>query len=380
MRLVVSAVTARMGGALVHLRNVISAWRDHVEDHEIWILVPPVHVEELDAPFLPGNVRLLRSAFTLQSPLGAWIWTHVRLPSVLKELEAEVLLSMHNLAPWAHTCPTVLLVSNALYFSRIYEREIRTLDRKLYWDMRMRRVLVEQSMRAADVVVTPTAALKADILRLCTMKEERIQVAPWGVDNSIFRSRIRQRNIEDGTANLLFVSHHAPHKSFPTLVEACHILRTTSRIKFELTLTISEGENHPHSNRTVAMIKELGLIDWVRLVGSKPQKAAPGLYADADLFIFPSYCESFGLPMVEAMASGLPIVAADTPNNREICGPAAVYFPPFESQALADLLEEVLGNVSLRQSLASAGLERSESFSWHSTAGRLLELAANAKV
>ena len=379
MRIVVNAVTARMGGALSHLRNVVKAWKSASRDHDIWILASPVHVEELGSLSLPSNIHLLSPGASLHSSASAFIWTYVSLPSLIKRLQAEVLVSMHNLAPRINMCPTVLLVSNALYFSRIYEREIRGLDSRLYWDMRLRRLLVKQSMSAADVVVTPTEALKEEILRMCKLERERIRVAPWGVDSSIFRTRKRESTSIDGKANLLYVSHHAPHKGFPVLVEACRLLREADQADFGLTLTISENENRPHSDRTVAMIRDLDLIDRVQIVGRKPQAETPRLYAAADIFVFPSYCESFGLPLVEAMASGLPILAADIPNNREICGPAAVYFSPFDHQALADLLGNVIVNGSLRNSLSIAGVERSEKFSWLRTAGSLLDLATSIK-
>lgn len=376
MRLVVSATTARMGGALVHLRNILAAWTADAGNHEIWVLVPPFHIEELGSHPLPENVHLLTSDLEHQSPLRNWIWSQVKLPSILKELQADVLISMHNFAPFVHTCPTILLVSNAIYFSRMYERDIRRLDSKLYWDMRMRRILVNKCIRDADLVVTPTQALKSDIMRLCEMPSEKIEVVHWGVDNSIFHSVHGDRLQSPHRSNLLFVSHHAPHKNFPTLVEACRLLQDYGQDEFQLTLTISETENTPHSCRTVKLIRELGLADRVQLVGSKSHQESAKLYKKADLFIFPSYCESFGLPMVEAMASGLPIVASDIPNNREICGSSAVYFPPFDSKALANLLQEVMVNSDLCQSLTRAGLERGKRFSWQITAGKLLELAA----
>ncbi len=88
------------------------------------------------------------------------------------------------------------------------------------------------------------------------------------------------------------------------------------------------------------------------------------LYEAADLFIYPSLCESFGFPLVEAMASGLPVIAADLPLNREMCGEAAVYYPAKDPAALAREIRRVAGDEPLRARLSSAGRTRSRRFSW----------------
>ncbi|MBI3317975.1 MAG: glycosyltransferase, partial [Candidatus Omnitrophica bacterium] len=108
-------------------------------------------------------------------------------------------------------------------------------------------------------------------------------------------------------------------------------------------------------------------------LGSVPRKQLPALYKAAGVFVFPSYLESFGHPLVEAMAAGLPIVAADTPVNREICGPAAVYAPAFDPEAWADQIRVLLESPERCQRLRAASQAQVERFSWQTHVRILLQ-------
>jgi glycosyltransferase involved in cell wall biosynthesis len=101
----------------------------------------------------------------------------------------------------------------------------------------------------------------------------------------------------------------------------------------------------------------------------------PRLYRDSDLFVFPSIAESFGHPLVEAMASGLPILASDIPVCREICGEAAIYFDPFNAKSLAEAIVHLEKDITLRKRLGEAGRRRAESkFNWADHVDRLVHL------
>jgi glycosyltransferase involved in cell wall biosynthesis len=103
----------------------------------------------------------------------------------------------------------------------------------------------------------------------------------------------------------------------------------------------------------------------------------PDLYRSADIFVFPSYTESFGHPLVEAMATGLPIVASDIPINRELCGPAAEYFSTFDPTSCAAAIRRVAENPDLRRRLSAAALCRAAAFTWESHIDHLIEAFDN---
>jgi len=113
-------------------------------------------------------------------------------------------------------------------------------------------------------------------------------------------------------------------------------------------------------------------------LGNYKYEALPELYRSQDVFVFPSVSETFGHPMAEAMSSGLPVVAADTPVNREICGDAALYFEPFSVTKLADCIQQLDSDKKLRESLPKIGRQRAlEKFGWEDHVDRLIETMEN---
>jgi glycosyltransferase involved in cell wall biosynthesis len=116
------------------------------------------------------------------------------------------------------------------------------------------------------------------------------------------------------------------------------------------------------------------LAERIHILGEVPYADVRAYYANADLFVFPSYLETFGHPLLEAMASGLPVVAADIPVFREIGGDAAFYADPHKTDAIASAMEEALYVPRAREALRRRGLERVQHFTWERTAGRLSAL------
>jgi glycosyltransferase involved in cell wall biosynthesis len=114
---------------------------------------------------------------------------------------------------------------------------------------------------------------------------------------------------------------------------------------------------------------------FLKLTGPVPYMDIPGLYRDSDLFVFPSISESFGHPLVEAMASGVPVIASDIPVCREICGEAAIYFDPFDEKSLAEAIVHLEKDITLRKKLSETGRRRAESqFNWTDHVRRLVNL------
>ncbi len=124
--------------------------------------------------------------------------------------------------------------------------------------------------------------------------------------------------------------------------------------------------------------KAAGLDKVLENVGELQSNAISALYDSLDIFVFPSLVESFGLPLVEALAKRLPIVAADTPGNREIAGNAGLFFAPTNSDLLAAIIGEIIDNASLREAKSAASLRRAQNFSWRRAAEQTLDLIERA--
>jgi hypothetical protein len=151
------------------------------------------------------------------------------------------------------------------------------------------------------------------------------------------------------------------------------VLKTTANPHWK---EVAQAVTRPEA---IALLQSPEIAQRVQFVGPLPRKETQRLYRDADLFVFPSWLESFGQPMAEAMAHGLPIVAADTPLNREICGESAVYFRVRDPGDLAEKVRNLWADEALRQNLIESGRARAaNNFKWQDHAARLLAALAPA--
>ena len=123
-------------------------------------------------------------------------------------------------------------------------------------------------------------------------------------------------------------------------------------------------DDNQFSRATAALVREIGLDETVHFVGLVPNDQIHSLYRSADVFAFPSWAETFGIPLVEAMACGVPVVAADIEVNREVAADAAVYHAVSNPESLAAQLIRVLEDRELREQLATIGRQRSKQFTW----------------
>jgi glycosyltransferase involved in cell wall biosynthesis len=265
-----------------------------------------------------------------------WWWDQVELRSIVAEEKPDVLFSSANFAMLNCPCPQALLVRNPIYFSQEYlDYVLPSRSVVLRAENAVRRWLVGQSVAAADCLITPSQTMLDDLRRYVRLTGQRVIVNPYGVprDRALTAPRAMRTS---GVPKLLWVSHYADHKNLPTLLRAAQILHERARAPFELILTLDASA---HTGQHTAMPEsERKLLeplrDVVRCVGVQSYEATWRLYADADVFVFPSLTESFGHPLVEAMASQVPIVASAIAIHREMCGEAATYFSPLDAPAL----------------------------------------------
>ena len=201
------------------------------------------------------------------------------------------------------------------------------------------------------------------------------QISPYGVDRRRFSPAPRPF-APQGVVRLLFTSLYSEHKSLGTLFRALLRLHASGHA-CRLITTADPGWEKIHNpireaDRALAIdLQQLGLLE---LTGVLAGAALDQLYGRADIFVV----ESFGHPLLEAMAAGLPVLAADVPVNRELCGEAAVYFSPFDDDDCARQLAALMADVDARDRLARQGLQRVERFQWSSHARVLLRQFAGS--
>jgi glycosyltransferase involved in cell wall biosynthesis len=239
---------------------------------------------------------------------------------------------------------------------------------------RRKRKWTHLSVAAADVLTVQTAALADAIAASGVRPREKIKVIPHGPGWVNQRETAAERR--RGTPfRIGYVTKWGVQKNFATLFRAIQTLaRESNNIRLVLTL----NERDPQVLRTLALAQELGLAPLVENHGEIGHQRIEALYDTLDAFAFPSLCESFGLPMVEAMARGLPVVAADTAVNREITAEAGHFFAPDDAAALAALIRRLWHTPQEWRSAAQRSLARGRGFSWPEAALRTISALEEA--
>jgi glycosyltransferase involved in cell wall biosynthesis len=234
--------------------------------------------------------------------------------------------------------------------------------------------LVKTHARRADALITVSQTTADDVQKELGIPKERIEVVPNGFDAENFAPRPEEEQIAhryDLPAHfLLAVATFDPRKNLPRLVEAVGLLNEHGWDGV-LILVGGEGMDEPQVDSKVT---RLGLESRVRKLGYVSPADLPAIYRRARALVTPSLWEGFGLPLLEAMACRVPVVASDIPAHREVAGEAALYVDPVDPASIASGVERVLDDEALRARLIETGVEQVRQFSWDETARRTLAL------
>ena len=362
MTVVVNAVAAKMGGAATYLRAVVTELQARAAPHRFVFFVPASQAglgERLPDSICWHPIRVGE---------GSWLrrlwWDQVTLRRRLREHRADVLLSFSDFGVFGCPVPQLLIFQNPLYFSELFQRHI--LPRKGWWFSllyRLRRWLVCRSAALADRVLTPSASMLAMVRRAVPLSDGKATVNYFG---AAAPAAPPMRNY-DGPIRLLFPTYYADHKNFATALQALQLVRQRHGDRFRLVTTADPlwvlARLTGTWRRDLELLEELG-EGAVEVVGLLPHERLLELYGQCHVMCYPTLAESFGFPLVEALACGLPVVASDIPVNRELARDAALYFDPFDAGQLAAGIEEIVTNADLRAALQQRGRRYAPEFSW----------------
>jgi glycosyltransferase involved in cell wall biosynthesis len=230
------------------------------------------------------------------------------------------------------------------------------------------------SLCKAEGVVCVSQFTARQVSERFPLDRNKVIVIYHGIDKEIWRDvsdeeieKIKQK-LKLPFPFLLFVGALEPRKNLLNLLTAFKVIRERG---FHVYLVLA-GPDGLESENIQRRIEELGLGAWVRRVGHCMDKELMCIYRSASAFVFPSLCEGFGLPLLEAMASDLPIAASKTTAIPEVAGDAAVYFDPEDTEDMADKIIQTIEDEETRQTLISKGRKRIKNFDWSKTASETL--------
>ncbi len=317
---------------------------------------------------LPESPRLRWRC--VSAPFGWW-WTFFQLPAVLRRERVDLFHADYIVPPFAR-CPTVVTMHDAISAMFLEPADLKT--------RLVTNALSFISIHRSRLVVTPSESARRDVARLFRAPLRKIAVVPYGVSD--FFRPIPKEEAKQFVAEqfgiegrfILTVNFFRPRKNAPVLAAAFRTLRQRSAPVDWLVFAGVAPE--PIKARIVQSAGSAA--DRVRFLGYVPDEALPFLYSAADAFAFPSRYEGFGLPVLEAMACGTPVVAGDAPAVNEFAREAALLVPPNDWRQLAEALEQVLTDEGVAHALRERGLQRAATFSWVRTAQMTLALYQQA--
>lgn len=354
-RILINAVHSKSGGGLTYLRNLLPLLAAEFELH----VVVQADQEQTIRPICALASLPLHVIPTRGKLATVLIQEQTAIPLLARRIKAQAIFSPANYGPIFGN-RSVILLRNAFEVTQLEER----LGKRLYWlAVKLLTRACFGTCRRAIVVSEHASSTFLKVFRMDG--DPRIEVVHHGVGAAFHpptedEARIPQR--------LLAVSDIYVQKNFETLLQALARLRPDHP---QLHLQIAGRELDPaYADNLKALCVELGLNDCVTFLGSLPPERIADLYRESDVFIFPSLVETFGNPLVEAMASGIPVVCTDAAAMPEITGGAALLVPPRDVSHMAHQIARLLDDRDLWREMSAKGLARAVEFSWERTAER----------
>lgn len=310
----------------------------------------------------PAQVRILRI-----------LWEQTVLPLWLKRDRMDVLHAPGYVAPLLAPAPVVVTVYDLI---ALLHPELCT--RSNHWHYRL---LVPLSVRKATRIVVPSTATREALIRLVPSAAARLRVVPLGLSDAftVIRDlsatgRLRRKyGLQESF--ILFVGRSEPKKNLVRLIEAYALLRRAGITSQQLVLA---GTPSWDRNAVAQAVRRHGVEGSVTSTGFIPREDLPLLYNMASLFVFPSLYEGFGLPPLEAMACGVPVIASTRGALPETTGGAALLVDPLSPPDIAQAVQAVLTRADLRHDLIARGLRRAREFSWDRAATAMDAIYAEA--
>jgi glycosyltransferase involved in cell wall biosynthesis len=365
MRILINAISAKAGGIVTYTTNLIAALDRRGVD---FVVAVPESFPE--AP------HLLRVPASNYGPARRLAWEQTIWRGIIRNKHADVLFSSANFGLLGSPVPQILLMREGGLFDPLYLATVAPTQGLHAASQRyLRRLLMLLSARANDHILTPTQAMRDMLLAWAPDLADRCTVNSYGTLVETFQPVRRRAWREDGVLRTLYVSVYYPHKNPSDVVIACEQLSAEGmKATMRLTMDLDTVRKVRGSARDVFHLQR-GIAAGLVGMGAVTYQDLPATYADHDVFIFSSVSETFGHPMIEALACGIPVVAADVPVNREVLGDAALYFEPFRPSALADCLRRLDADPELRARMVAEGRRRAtNSFNWDDHVDRLLDL------
>jgi glycosyltransferase involved in cell wall biosynthesis len=349
-----------VGGTEIYLRALLAALANVDRQNQYFVFTNSETGDDL----VPEQANFFGQPLAVRAtsrPMRI-AWEQTVLPRAAGRLKLDVLFNPGFTAPIVTPIPSVTVFHDLQH--KRHPEYFRWFELP-FWQF-----FLWASVHRSPRIIAVSEATRVDLLRYYHVPAERVSVVHHGVDAALLD--LRRENIE---RFVLCVSTLHPHKNIERLV------RAYAREPRDYRLVLA-GMKGFHAEASERLIQELGLRERVTITGWIPRAGLVGLYDRALACVYPSTFEGFGMPALEAMAAGAPLLCSDIPPLREVASDCALYFDPLSEDALARGLAQIVSDETLRRELSRRGRERARTYTWERTAQQTLDVllsAASAK-
>lgn len=318
--------------------------------------------------FLPQNPRF-------RKVLADYRWytlaEQIFFPFVIRRQKVDLMHFPHFNVPIFYFRPFVVTIHD-LILQHFSTRRASTLGWLKYWLKNLAyKIIIHSALKRAKKIITVSQYVKREIIKYFKIMPDKIALTYEGAADGMNDGQAPDfKKYAITKPFLLYVGNAYPHKNLERLVEGFEIL--TKKYNQDLQLVLVGGNDYFFQR-----LEKEKPAERIVFAGFVSEDELPSFYKSAAVYVFPSLCEGFGLPPLEAMSYGLPVVSSDATCLPEILGEAAVYFNPLEPQTMAEKINLVLTDEKLRRDLIAAGRERIKRFSWKKMAEDLLVIYEN---
>ncbi len=359
-----------VGGTEIYLRNLLAALAE-IDDCNQYFLFLGAEAAAASTRVTPSaaNFHEVRCAVRAANRPARLLWEQLALPAKVAALRLDVLFSPGFTSPWfTPGCPKVTCIHDL--------QHVRQPENFGLFELAAWRAAVWISARFSRRIITVSENSRRDILEIYQLPARRVEVVRHGVEAEFLR--LRSHPGPDGrrypAPYLLSVSTIHPHKNWGRWLEAYGKLAAEG---WPHHLVIA-GLRGRYSEQLARLIESQGLKDRVHLTGWLSRVELLSLFRFADGLVFPSTFEGFGMPVLEAMAAGIPVACSDIPPLRETAGGAALFFDPYSVDSIAGAVRKLVSQPDLRRQLVKQGLAAAAAFTWTRAAEQTLTILRKA--
>lgn len=357
------ALGKKRTGDEVYTKNLVTNLANIDNKNQYFLLFDKeAKIQELGFS-LPSNFKTVTIL-----PSYKLLWTMYSLPKWLRKNKVDVLHVQYITPFWlprdVKLITTIHDVSWKFYPQHIKKSDLFFLN-----------ILIPTSLNKANKIITVSQTSKDDIVKIFKISPDKIAMIYNGVDNIVGHAMsdnvIKKYNLPKKF--IFYVGTLQPRKNIPALLETFNILNTKYQV-LDTKLVIAGGKGHNYDQRIDTLVEKYKLQDKVLFPGFVDEKDLPTMYKLANVFVFPSLYEGFGIPVIEAMAMGAPVIVSNKSCLPEVVGRAGLIIDPEDSIEFAKTIYDLISNEKLRNNLIEKGHKRAKEFSWNKMAEETLKL------